>query len=293
MRNIHVTITNKDELIALYKKDMIDDNLSEKSIYSYQYVVEKFFRQYDRLEKLQLIEWRERLISTNKPSTVKQRITAMNRFLKYIKRYDLTLKQISVQKTFFLESMITLSEYQKMLDELDLYIHEKGDRCGSKRTLYILIKILATTGCRISEALQMRVRDIIDKDRGYADIYNKGKVRRIFIPLATQKALMPFLECREPLEKVFLSQYKESLSVKACEANMKYYAEKFFKPSIAKKWHPHALRHFFSIHFLKKRPNDLALLSDLLGHSNINTTRQYLTLTFCEQARIISATVTW
>ena len=42
--------------------------------------------------------------------------------------------------------------------------------------------------------------------------------------------------------------------------------------------HPHTFRHSFAVHFLRtsKNPMALQILMNLLGHSNINTTMEYL-----------------
>lgn len=48
--------------------------------------------------------------------------------------------------------------------------------------------------------------------------------------------------------------------------------------------YPHSFRHRFAKNFLD-RFNDLALLTDLMGHENIETTRIYLGRTASEQYR--------
>ena len=58
------------------------------------------------------------------------------------------------------------------------------------------------------------------------------------------------------------------------------------------KLHPHAFRHFFAKMFLKKT-NDVVFLADILGHSNLETTRLYLRKSYDEQQREIDRAVTW
>ena len=50
--------------------------------------------------------------------------------------------------------------------------------------------------------------------------------------------------------------------------------------------------HLGAINFLH-RFNDIALLADLLGHNNVETTRLYLTRSASEQQTIIDKLVTW
>ncbi len=56
--------------------------------------------------------------------------------------------------------------------------------------------------------------------------------------------------------------------------------------------HAHSFRHLFAKNFLEKY-DDLALLSDLLGHESIDTTRVYLRRSSTEQRKIIEKIVTW
>lgn len=58
--------------------------------------------------------------------------------------------------------------------------------------------------------------------------------------------------------------------------------------------HPHSFRHMFAIEFLKNnKNNDIVLLSNMLGHSDINTTAIYLQKTEKEQIRELNKTVNW
>lgn len=56
--------------------------------------------------------------------------------------------------------------------------------------------------------------------------------------------------------------------------------------------YPHSFRHMYAKNFLEKC-NDLAMLADLMGHENIETTRIYLRRTSNEQQNIVNKVVTW
>lgn len=55
---------------------------------------------------------------------------------------------------------------------------------------------------------------------------------------------------------------------------------------MAKKIFPHNLRHLFALTYYKVK-KDISHLADLLGHSNINTTRIYTLVSGEEQAKQI------
>ena len=56
--------------------------------------------------------------------------------------------------------------------------------------------------------------------------------------------------------------------------------------------YPHSFRHRFAKNFIEKNP-DIALLADLMGHENIETTRIYLRRTASEQRAAIDAVIDW
>ena len=58
------------------------------------------------------------------------------------------------------------------------------------------------------------------------------------------------------------------------------------------KMHPHAFRHFFAKMYLKKT-KDVIQLADILGHSNIDTTRIYLQKSYDEQRQDFNHNVNW
>ena len=56
--------------------------------------------------------------------------------------------------------------------------------------------------------------------------------------------------------------------------------------------YPHSFRHRFAKNFIEKY-NDIALLADLMGHENIETTRIYLRKTADEQKELVDKLVIW
>ena len=56
--------------------------------------------------------------------------------------------------------------------------------------------------------------------------------------------------------------------------------------------HPHSFRHFFAIEFLK-RNNNISLLADILGHSNVNMTQIYLRQSQTQQKDAVDEAVNW
>ena len=80
------------------------------------------------------------------------------------------------------------------------------------------------------------------------------------------------------------------LTARGVNSQLKHYARLYkIDPNTV---YPHSFRHRFAINFLQ-RFNDIALLADLLGHDNVETTRIYLTRSTSEQQKMIDKMVTW
>ena len=154
---------------------------------------------------------------------------------------------------------------------------------------YFVIHFLESTGARISELLQFKAEHV---ERGYIDIYSKGgKFRRVYIPVQLQKEAMEWLvENGRNSGFLFLNRYGERITARGIANQLKKFAERYqIDPNVV---YPHSFRHRFAKSFLE-RYNDIALLADLLGHENIETTRIYLRKTSTEQRNIVNDVVDW
>lgn len=187
----------------------------------------------------------------------------------------------------FLEDIFSLEDY--------LFFMNKA-KARNKDRLYIISKIMATTGMRIHETLNIRREHI---EMGFIDFTGKGgKERRCYFTPNTQKDVLEILGKHNVIDKraYVISQHWNGKQItwkelRSVQRTMSNFAENEceFKKGL---FHPHAFRHFFAKNFIKKYQN-IALLADLLGHSSIDTTRIYLKYTAREQQEIVNEVVTW
>jgi len=129
----------------------------------------------------------------------------------------------------------------------------------------ILIMTLAYTGLRVSEVINIQKQDINFND-GFMEVKHlkSRKYERRIIPIRQElnMALLMSSQYLKLPDRVFpyTRQYVHQLTMKYFDTN------------------PHSFRHSFAVHFLRtsKNPLSLEILRQLLGHSNINTTMEYL-----------------
>jgi len=135
-----------------------------------------------------------------------------------------------------------------------------------------LLALIYSAGLRISEALNMKPKDI-DSVRMLIHIKNaKGKKDRY--TLLSEKVLLLLREyylVYKPKEYLFEGQFGGIYSSRSAQIILKQTAE---KAGIRKPITLHTLRHSFATHLLDAH-TDIRTIQELLGHSNVKTTERY------------------
>lgn len=260
-----------------YLKDM---KLSDNTIISYLYAVKQYETQFGQMSRKNLKAYKTYLIEHYKFNTVNLRIRAINCYLESTGREKWTLPFVKIQQKVFLENVISEADYT--------YFKACLKRDG-EMYWYFVIRFLAATGARISELIQFKMEHVV---MGYFDIYSKGgKFRRVYIPVQLQTESMSWLEERgQQSGFLFLNRYGARISARGIANQLKKLADRYqIKSEVV---YPHSFRHRFAKSFLE-RYNDIALLADLMGHENIETTRIYLRKTSTEQKSIVDEIVDW
>ena len=210
-----------------------------------------------------LLEYKKYIIDAYKPTSANSMISSWNCFFAYMDWQDCRVKPIKIQRKIFADKSKELSkkEYEKLLNAAQ----EKGDY-----RLYYIIQTICSIGIRISE-LRFVTTDAVRN--GQAIINCKGKVRTIILPKQLCNILLRYIK-KEGITKgsVFVSKNGNPLDRSNIWTQMK---KRCKDAGVSEtKVFPHNLRHLFARTFYAIH-KDIIRLSDILGHSNINTTRIY------------------
>lgn len=215
------------------------------------------------ITKIVLIRWKEHLTAQYAPATVNTMLAAMNGLMDFCGWAEMKVKPIKIQKSLFSdgEKELTREEYIRLVRAAE---HSDNER------LSLVIQTICATGIRVSE---LRFITAGNLESGRAEIDNKGKRRTIFLPDKLCCLLKKYmLKQKRTAGPVFVTRSGKPLDRSNIWRNMKALcAGAGVEPG---KVFPHNLRHLFArtYYTLEK---DLSRLADILGHSNVNTTRIY------------------
>lgn len=254
--------------------------LSANTVSSYVWTVNRFMSQYGDITADNLLKYKEWLTRKFRPQTVNLRLLAMNKYLAFIGREDMKVRLVRICRKNFLENVISDADYRYFKNRLAADGHVSW---------YYVVWFLAATGARVSELRQIKAEHV---QLGHLDIYSKGgKLRRLYIPKRLRAAAIDWLKSYGvDSGYIFLNRFGERLSARGIAQQLKRLAGRYgINRDVV---YPHSFRHLFARNFLDRR-KDIAMLADLMGHENIETTRIYLRRTAGEQQAQVDSIVDW
>lgn len=258
--------------IKKFRKLLSQNEKSKNTIEKYVRDILKFqeFMAGENVTKNKVLAYKSHLehCGKYKTSSINSFLAALNCFCRCMSWEDLCVKTIKVQKNLFEpeERELTRQEYEMLI--------QAAMQSGDEQTA-LIVETIGSTGIRIGELCYISVECL---DGGVAKISNKGKVRDIFLPDSLTHVLRAYVaKSGISSGSIFLNTKQQPIHRKTVWRHMKRAAEIAGVP--AGKVFPHNLRHLFAKEFYKLSGGDMMKLADILGHSNLATTRLYIKTT--------------
>ena len=253
----------QENILLSYTEYLKKEERAKSTIQKYLQVAEKFiiFLKNKSLNRTEILSYKEQLKQRYCPATLNNMICALNCFFVFLNREDLKLKPLKIQKQLFLreEKELTKEEYERLLMA-----------AGKNFRVYLLLQTICSTGIRVSELVFITADAVRNKT---AYIRNKGKSRIVFLPEKLCEMLKAYMKKKNIKSgPVFITRNGKPLDRSNIWSAMKKLCKKAGVSE--KKVFPHNLRHLFARTYYA-REKDVVKLADILGHSNVNTTRIY------------------
>ena len=170
-------------------------------------------------------------------------------------------------------------------EELKQFFNSIGKKSTRDLRFRAFLSILISTGCRIGEALNLKIADI-DFDKKEAMIVGKGnKQRKIYFNDWSIKCIKDYLKRRGyKYQFVFIGESENNLPWDRNDAQRSFRRYRR-KAGMSEKVTAHIIRHSFAT-ILMKKGISLGHIQVLLGHSDIQTTsRHYLGILSDDEAK--------
>jgi hypothetical protein len=248
---------------------------SQNTVTGYNRDLIQFFlfvqKNFSEIEERDIFEYIEKLNEKLRRNSVLRKVSALKTFYKfcYLNK-DVEKDPTGMVKTLKREQrlpeILTLKEMKQIVDNCP---HTPE---GMQNKL--IIKILIATGARISETLNLEVKDVENQDYEFIKVLGKGSKYRI----------IPIYDSLENEIKNYLTIYRPKL--KNASESFKIFPntrrEKFWKDlktiaknaKIEKNVYPHIFRHSLAT-ILLGNGADVRIVQEILGHANITTTEIY------------------
>ena len=159
-----------------------------------------------------------------------------------------------------LPDVLSIEEIKSIIDSIKNVKHKT------------IISLIYSCGLRISECINLKVKDI-DSDRMLLRIsQSKGNKDR-FVPMSNKMLLLlrDYYKEYKPTEFLFEGQFENFYSARSIQAILKKAVRNC---KIKKHISVHSLRHSYATHLLEQG-TDISLIQKILGHKDIKTTLLY------------------
>ena len=224
---------------------------------------------------------------TNSEVSIKRKLSAVRSMYHYFHTHKMINEnptlQVKMPKVH--EKNIIRMDEKEVVKFLDTI--ESGNHLTKNQLIYhkktktrdlAITTLLLGTGIRVSECVGLDLNDIdfendkiniIRKGGNESFVYFGDEVRQALISYIRERERMTPLSGHE--KALFLSNRMKRISVRNVEILVKKYASSVIT---TKKITPHKLRSTYGTQ-LYKETGDIYLVADILGHSDVNTTRKH------------------
>lgn len=264
-----------EEIMYRFRRHLVGEEKSGNTVEKYLRDTRAFaLRAGGEITKEAVIAYKQEMIDSGYAvRSFNSVLASLNSLFSFLGWAECKVKSIKQQRKIYRpeEKELTKAEYMRLVNT--------AKQKGNER-LNLLLQTLCGTGVRVSELQFITVEAA---GNGEATVSLKGKTRAVFIVKDLRKKLLRYAAAQGiKAGCIFVTRTGRPMSRTNIWREMKSLCgQANVNPS---KVFPHNLRRLFARPFYSIE-KDIAKLSDILGHSSINTTRIYIIATGDEHRR--------
>jgi len=260
-----------EEILEKMKEDMKLRNFSKYSFYTYSKKAEEMMKYFDKpMKKVTTDEMRKYLMYLKEERGLANKtVNYYNSILRFL--YEVTLDVVLNKKQ--IPMLKQKRNICKVLtkEELRAFFYA----CEEPKYKMIFMLIYGS-GLRIGEAANLRIEDIDSKKMRIFVRDGKGnKQRYTILPEVSLEMLREYYKKERPKHPegyIFLNEEGKPLTVERMRVYFRRYRR---KAKLNERFIVHSLRHSFATNLIE-RGATLIQVKELLGHSNIRSTMEYV-----------------
>ena len=203
-----------------------------------------------------------------KNRTISRKVSALKSYFKYLESENIIdedpmslISNPKIEKN--LPNYLNYDDLEKLLNFPD-----QNNKYGLRDAL--ILEMLYSSGCRVSESVNIKLKDIDFKERKILILGKGNKERYVFYGTKCENLLNKYL-LKENHEYLFTNKHGNKLNERIVR---KIVDDNARKSGLNVHVTPHTLRHTYATHLLNDGA-DLKSVGDLLGHENLSTTQIY------------------
>lgn len=242
-----------------YSKDTIERVVGNVNLY----MSEKRVKSISRMTTESILEWgKYKLENNRRSSTVSTYYSSMRSFIKFA-------RSIGINIDIDTKRLVCTPHYGKRTVLRPRQVRRVIKHCDNRTE--ILVRLMFTSGCRLSEALNIEREWLVGSDSSTLWVDAKGgQMRPLFI---TKKIKEELLELSDGREYCFYDDKGEHMN----RGKGYYWIKKAMIQANVGFATPHSLRRTFVTTMLS-RGADVSYVQRMAGHSSIATTQLYAQL---------------
>ncbi len=273
------TILSYQDTFRLLEEFMLENQCVKPYLLDYKHLTETRI-----LDFLEWLETERRCCA----SSCNQRLSALSAFLKYASMRSTAALKACITVANIPPKKVTRKPFSYFsVEELGILFQMPDPRKGLERRDLVLLCVLYDSGARAQELCDLTLNDVHFSKQPHVILHGKGGKTRS-VPLMERPAKMlkeHIAKSKTPAtaknSPIFFNQRGEPITP-ACIRNLmqKYVGKaRASHPDLfqADSYSPHSMRHSKAVHMLEAGV-DMVFIRDFLGHTSIQTTEIYATV---------------